>query len=135
MKNAAVPPADREPLSGTGGEEELESPAKGWEDPGELPGPPPRTGAFALSLGVLAVVSGLCPWLPEAFPPAVRFFPLYLTVPLGICALVAGIGALRDARRVPEAGRGRARAAIVLGAVAAVVPVAVVVWGVSVLSI
>ncbi|MEU6311949.1 hypothetical protein [Streptomyces sp. NPDC047014] len=119
MESSAVPPAESDLYA----EPDLKVPARA-----------PRTGALALLLGILAVAMGACPWLPESFPPGVRFFPLYLVVPVGICAVVAGFGALRDLRRVPEAGRGRARAAIALGAVAVVVPVGLAVWGISVLG-
>lgn len=106
-------------------------------DDGEvLPSPRARTGTFSLSAGALAVTMGGCPWLPAAvFPVWLRYFPLYLIMPLGICALVSGIGALRDMRGWPTPARGRAWAGIALGAVAIIVPVGVVVWGLWVLSI
>ncbi|WP_331721150.1 hypothetical protein [Streptomyces sp. NBC_00454] len=105
-------------------------------DSEDLPGPRARTGTFSLSAGALAVAMGGCPWLSAAvFPVWLRYFPLYLIVPMGICALVSGVGALRDMRGWPDRARGRARAGIALGGVAVIVPVAVVVWGFWVLSI
>ncbi|MEU6881421.1 hypothetical protein [Streptomyces sp. NPDC046712] len=77
---------------------------------------------------------GGLPWLPEAVPPWLRFFPVYLIVPVGICALVSGIGVLRATRGTGAAARRRAWAGTVLGAVAVVVPVGVVVWAFVVLS-
>ncbi|MFB6619335.1 hypothetical protein ACFCV9_34790 [Streptomyces sp. NPDC056367] len=101
----------------------------------DLPGPRTRTGTFSLTAGALAMAMGGCPWLPAAvFPEWLRYFPLYLIVPMGICALVSGIGALRDMRGLPDPARGRARAGIALGAVAVIVPVGVVVWGIWVLN-
>ncbi|MET9963024.1 hypothetical protein ABZ128_28825 [Streptomyces sp. NPDC006326] len=114
---------------------EVDSAPSGHEDE-DLPGPRARTGTFSLFAGALAVAMGGFPWLPAAvFPVWLRYFPLYLTVPMGICALVSGIGALRDIRGQLDPARGRARAGIALGAVAATVPVGVVVWGFWVLSI
>ncbi|NSC19980.1 hypothetical protein FM076_01640 [Streptomyces albus subsp. chlorinus] len=77
------------------------------------------------------------PLLPAALPPWLRFFPLYLTVPAGVFAVVSGAFALRDARHtraVPDAphepgtDRRRARTGIALGAVALAVPLVLLVW-------
>ncbi|MFD5057797.1 hypothetical protein [Streptomyces sp. NPDC058394] len=75
-----------------------------------------------------------CPWLPSVLPNRIRYFPVYLIVPVGICAVVSGVGALRDMRGQEAADRRRARAGILLGSVAIIVPVAVVVWACWVLS-
>ncbi|QNE79237.1 hypothetical protein F0344_14595 [Streptomyces finlayi] len=75
-----------------------------------------------------------CPWLPSAVSPWIRSFPVYLIVPVGICAVVSGVDALRDMRGKDRADRHRARAGIILGSVAIVVPVAVVAWACWVLS-
>ncbi|MEU6868058.1 hypothetical protein ABZ924_33310 [Streptomyces sp. NPDC046876] len=122
------------PSGGYGPYPEVDSAPSGHEDE-YLPGPRARTGTFSLSAGALAVAMGGCPSLPTAvFPLWLRYFPLYLIVPMGICALVSGVGALRDNRGRPDPARGRARAGIALGAVAVIVPVGFVVWGFSVLS-
>lgn len=97
-------------------------------------GPARVTGVASLLLGLGAVAMGGFPWLPEAIPPMVRYFPLYLIVPVGICAVVAGVRVLRLKDRAGTTARRRARAGTALGAVAVVVPVAVVLWGVVVLS-
>ncbi|MFJ9823315.1 hypothetical protein ACIRSU_02945 [Streptomyces sp. NPDC101160] len=111
-------------------------PETSGHDDEDLPGHQARTGAFSLFAGVLAVTMGGCPWLPAAvFPVWLRYFPLYLIIPLGISALFSGVGALRDMRGRPAPARGRARAGIVLGAIAVIVPVGIAVWGVWVLSI
>ncbi|MGW4162552.1 hypothetical protein [Streptomyces sp. NPDC004788] len=105
-------------------------------DDEDLPSHQARTGTFSLFVGVLAVTIGGCPWLPAAvFPVWLRYFPLYLIMPLGISALISGIGALHDMRGWPTPARRRARAGIALGAVAVIVPVGIVVWGVWVLSV
>ncbi|WP_234432955.1 hypothetical protein [Streptomyces sp. NRRL S-1824] len=93
-----------------------------------------RTGACSLLLGVAAVAMFGCPWLPSVFPNWIRYFPVYLIVPVGICAVVSGVGALRDMRGQEAADRRRARAGILLGLVASTVPVAVGVWACWVLS-
>ncbi|WP_329124070.1 hypothetical protein [Streptomyces sp. NBC_01353] len=92
------------------------------------------TGVGSLLLGFGAVAMGGCPWLPEALPPPVRYFPLYLVVPAGICAIVSGINVLRVKSGVAAPARRRAWAGTALGAVAVVVPVGVVVWALAVLS-
>ncbi|MFE5480894.1 hypothetical protein [Streptomyces sp. NPDC056527] len=92
------------------------------------------TGVGSLLLGLGAVAMGGFPWLPEAVPPMVRYFPLYLIIPIGICAIVAGINVLRVRGGVAVAARRRAWAGTALGAVAVVVPVAVVLWAIVVLS-
>ena len=100
-------------------------------DPDELDTEPAyRTadGSMSLFLGAAAVAMIGCPWLPETVWNWLRFFPLYLVVPTGICAVVSGAGALRDMRGVEGADRRRARAGLTLGTVAVVVPLAVIVW-------
>ncbi|MEU6865380.1 DUF4190 domain-containing protein [Streptomyces sp. NPDC046876] len=113
---------------------EMDSAPSGHDDE-DLSVPRARTGKFSLSAGALALAMGGCPWLPAAvFPVWLRYFPLYLIVPMGIIALVSGIGALRDTRGRPDPARGWARAGIALGAVAVIVPVGFVVWGFWALS-
>ncbi|WP_392674596.1 hypothetical protein [Streptomyces sp. LN785] len=87
-----------------------------------------RSGTCSLLLGLLAVAMIGCPLLPAAIAPWIRYFPVYLVVPLGICAVVSGVGALRDMREQEEPDRRRALAGIVLGSVAVTVPVAVLAW-------
>lgn len=91
-------------------------------------------GAWSLTLGILAVAMFGCPWLPNGVSYWIRFFPVYLIVPVGICAIVSGVGALRAMRGDGTADRRRARAGVVLGSVAVVVPAGVVVWACWVLS-
>ncbi|MEV0495367.1 hypothetical protein AB0I23_38105 [Streptomyces atratus] len=69
-----------------------------------------------------------CPWLPAAFSPWFRFLPVYFIVPVGVCAIVSGMGDLRAMREEESADRRRARAGIMLGSAAVAVPVAVVIW-------
>ncbi|MEU9859872.1 hypothetical protein AB0D99_03295 [Streptomyces sp. NPDC047971] len=90
--------------------------------------PAPVTGAGSLLLGLGAVALGGFPWLPESIPPMVRYVPVYLIVPVGICAIVAGARVLRLGGGAGAIARRRARAGTVLGAVAVVVPVAVALW-------
>ena len=92
------------------------------------------TGTASLLLGALGVAMLGCPWLPSAVSPWTRFFPVYLIVPVGICAVVSGVGALRDMRGEVAVDRWRAWVGTGLGAVAIVVPVGVVVWACAVLS-
>ncbi|MFD9029720.1 hypothetical protein ACFVZW_00945 [Streptomyces sp. NPDC059567] len=92
------------------------------------------TGVASLLLGLGAVAMGGFPWLPEAVPPMVRYFPLYLIIPLGICAIVAGVNVLRVKGGVAVGARRRAWAGTALGVVAVVVPIAVVLWGIVMLG-
>lgn len=61
-------------------------------------------------------------------PPSIRYVPVYLTVPLGICAIVFGFTVLYRMRGDEGANRRRARVGVALGAVALAVPVILVVW-------
>ncbi|MFE0191510.1 hypothetical protein [Streptomyces sp. NPDC058989] len=94
-----------------------------------------RNGTCSLLLAVAATVMLGCPWLPSAVPNWIRFFPVYLVVPLGICAVVSGLGALRDMRGQIAAARGRARTGVALGSVAIAVPTVTVVGGLVVLQV
>lgn len=87
-----------------------------------------QQGTGSLLLGFLAAAMFGCPWLPSAVPPWIRFFPVYLIVPVGICAIVSGVSALRAMPGEGTADRRRAWAGIVLGSVAVAVPVALVAW-------
>ncbi|MFI5770462.1 hypothetical protein ACIA74_18270 [Streptomyces sp. NPDC051658] len=87
-----------------------------------------RNGTCSLLLGIGGAAASGCPLLPSVVSSWIRFFPVYLVVPLGICAVVSGVGALRDMRGPAGADRLRARAGVVLGSMAIVVPVAVVAW-------
>lgn len=64
----------------------------------QVTAPQGRTGTCSLLLGVGAVAMFGCPWLPSAVSSWIRIFPVYLIVPVGICAVVSGVGALRDMR-------------------------------------
>ncbi|MFD7337483.1 hypothetical protein ACFV98_15940 [Streptomyces violascens] len=99
-----------------------------------LPTRPLSVGSVSLALGVLAVALFGSPWLPTALPPAVRYFPLYLTVPVGICAIVDGINSLLPVRGLDGVPRWRARTGIALGALAVTIPVVVVTIGCLMLS-
>ncbi|WP_167828854.1 hypothetical protein [Streptomyces sp. MZ04] len=103
-------------------------------DPDRVTVRTPRRGAGSLVLGAVAVSMIGCPWLPGGVSPWLRFFPVYLIVPAGICAVVAGFGALRSLRGEEAADRRWARVGVGLGAVAIVVPVSVVIWAWVVLS-
>lgn len=100
----------------------------------QVTAPQGRTGTCSLLLGVGALAMFGCPWLPSAVSPWIRFFPVYLIVPVGICAVVSGVGVLRDMRGEERTDSHRARAGIALGSVAIIVPVAVVAWACWVLS-
>ncbi|ORT61981.1 hypothetical protein BKD26_01860 [Streptomyces sp. CB03238] len=69
-----------------------------------------------------------CPWLPPATPNWLQYFPIYLIVPVAICAVVSGVGALRDMRGQEAADRRRARAGVALGSAAITGALAFVVW-------
>ncbi|MEU5241629.1 hypothetical protein ACH4UR_35555 [Streptomyces lydicus] len=86
-----------------------------------------ETGTGSLALGVAAVAVYGSPVL--AFLPRwIRFVPVYLGVPLGICAIVLGVGVLWGMRGDEGADRRRARAGVALGTVAIAVPIALLVW-------
>ncbi|MEV3856992.1 hypothetical protein AB0J38_22010 [Streptomyces sp. NPDC050095] len=95
---------------------------------------PLPVGSVSLTLGALSLALFASPWLPAALPPAVRYFPLYLTIPAGICAIVAGINSLRQVSGHEGVLRWRARAGIALGTLAIIVPLAVVAIGCIMLS-
>ncbi|WP_329106501.1 hypothetical protein [Streptomyces sp. NBC_01439] len=84
-----------------------------------------RRGAASLALGVTAVVMMGCPFLPEGLPPWIRYFPVYLVLPVGIMAVVCGLPDLWAVRGDAGAARGRAWIGVALGAVAILVPLAV----------
>ncbi|MEJ8653602.1 hypothetical protein WKI65_37560 [Streptomyces sp. MS1.AVA.3] len=86
-----------------------------------------ETGAVSLALGVAAVAMYGSPFL-FFLHPWIRTFPLYFTVPLGICAIVFGACVLYRMRGDEGADRRRARAGVALGTVALAVPVALLVW-------
>lgn len=74
------------------------------------------------------------PLLPVPVPTWARLLPVYLIVPVGIAAIVAGIVALRRMRDREGADPFRARAGVTLGAVAIVLPLAVIVWAIWALN-
>ncbi|MGN5631024.1 hypothetical protein [Streptomyces sp. AC154] len=88
------------------------------------------TGTTALVLGAAAVSMVACPFLPPPVPIWVRFLPVYFVVPVGISAVVSGIITLRRLRGREGADRFRARAGVVLGAAAVLIPLTVIVWGI-----
>ncbi|MEU7730873.1 hypothetical protein AB0B78_37580 [Streptomyces sp. NPDC040724] len=83
---------------------------------------PQSTGTGSLLLGIAGVATIGCPLLPEALPPLMRFFPLYLMLPLGICAIVWGLPDVWRSRRGGVPCPVRARVGVSLGAVAIAVP-------------
>ncbi|MEY2226182.1 MULTISPECIES: hypothetical protein [Streptomyces] len=85
---------------------------------------PERRGTASLALGATAVAMLGCPFLPEELPPWIRFFPLYLVLPVAIMALVCGLPDLWAMRGDEAAARGRARIGVALGTVATLVPMA-----------
>jgi hypothetical protein len=91
-------------------------------------------GTTSLLLGAVAVAMIGCPLLPTSVSTWIRVFPVYFIVPVGICAVASGFAALRSMRGRDGADRFRARAGVVLGTVAVVVPLAVIVWGIWALS-
>ncbi|WNI33893.1 hypothetical protein [Streptomyces sp. ITFR-6] len=92
------------------------------------------TGTTALVLGAAAVSMMACPFLPPPVPIWFRLLPVYFIVPVGISAVVSGIIALRRMRCREEANRFRARAGVVLGAAAVLIPLTVIVWAIWALS-
>lgn len=93
---------------------------------------PTGTASLVLGAGALAMMGS--PALPDFLPVSVRFLPLYFVVPAGICAVLAGVVPLRRARGEERADRRRARAGIVLGSTAIVVPLTLVVMAFVLLS-
>ncbi|MEN2420546.1 hypothetical protein AABB02_20925 [Streptomyces rimosus] len=86
-----------------------------------------ETGRGALALGVSSVAVYGTPAL-VFLPLWIRFFPVYLGVPLGICAIVFGVSVLWGMRGDKGADRRRARAGVALGTLALAVPIAGLVW-------
>ncbi|WP_329181995.1 hypothetical protein OG754_39810 (plasmid) [Streptomyces decoyicus] len=86
-----------------------------------------ETGTTSLVLGVAAVAMYGSPLLLFFLPPLIRYFPVYLTVPTGICAIVFGASVLYRMRGDERADRRRARAGIALGTVTLAVPVTLLV--------
>ncbi|MFI9046074.1 hypothetical protein [Streptomyces sp. NPDC053427] len=87
-----------------------------------------ETGMVSLALGAAAVAMYGSPFFLFFLPPLIRGIPLYLTVPLGICAIVFGVGTLYRMRGSRGASRRRAQAGIALGTVTLVVPISLLVW-------
>ncbi|MEU3670189.1 hypothetical protein [Streptomyces virginiae] len=83
---------------------------------------PRSRGTGSLVLGVLAAAAFGCPFLPEALPPLARYFPLYLVLPLGICAVVWGLPDLWRAWGTEDSSPVRARTGVLLGALAVLAP-------------
>ncbi|MFI1103991.1 hypothetical protein [Streptomyces melanogenes] len=86
------------------------------------------TGTTSMVMGMVALALFACPWLPHAIPSQLRHFPLYLTVPLGIAAIVYGTGDLHHLRGEEGVDRRRARAGVALGMAAVAVPLVFIVW-------
>ncbi|MFF8791116.1 hypothetical protein [Streptomyces sp. NPDC015125] len=86
-----------------------------------------ETGTVSLVLGVAAVAMYGSPFL-FFLPSWIRFLPLYLTVPMGICAIVFGACVLYRMRGDEKADRRRARAGFALGTVPLAVPIVLLVW-------
>ncbi|WP_330239965.1 hypothetical protein [Streptomyces sp. NBC_00525] len=91
-----------------------------------------ESGTSSLVLGVAAVTAYGSPFL-TFLPPLIRSIPVYLGMPLGICAIVFGVSALWGMRHDKEADRRRAWAGIALGTVAFTAPIALLGWLSSVL--
>ncbi|MER6200130.1 hypothetical protein ABT234_22510 [Streptomyces sp. NPDC001586] len=89
---------------------------------------PRSTGRGSLLLGIAAVGALGCPLLPEAVPPPIRFVPLYLVLPLAICAIVWGLPDLWRSRRDGVPAPAGARIGVPLGAVALVVVAVALAW-------
>ncbi|WP_246586186.1 hypothetical protein [Streptomyces yatensis] len=89
---------------------------------------PHSTGNTSLVLGLVAVMMLGCPWLPDPVPGWMRYLPLYLVLPTGIWAALEGAVTLRSMRGQADADRRRARAGILLGTIAIIVPLAVLAW-------
>ncbi|MGW3009499.1 hypothetical protein ACWC9R_11765 [Streptomyces sp. NPDC001219] len=97
------------------------------ERPEEAQVGPEETGMASLVMGSAAIALYGSPFL-RFLPPWLRYIPVYLTVPLGICAIVFGCTVLYRMRGDEGANRRRARAGVALGTVALAVPVILVVW-------
>ncbi|WP_405420208.1 hypothetical protein [Streptomyces erythrochromogenes] len=80
------------------------------------------SGTGSLVLGAIAVGVFGCPFLPEALPPVVRYLPLYLVLPLGICAVVWGLPDLWRAWGTEYSSPVRARIGVLLGTLAILAP-------------
>lgn len=92
-------------------------------------------GTTSLVLGVVAVAMMVCPLLlGTALPTWVRLLPLYFLLPVAGSAVVSGTVALRRMRDHEGADRTRARAGVVLGAAAIVIPLTVITLAIWVLS-
>ncbi|MFE0173326.1 hypothetical protein ACFWZ2_13485 [Streptomyces sp. NPDC059002] len=91
-------------------------------------------GTTSLALGAAAVAMIICPLLPVPVPTWVRFLPVYFIVPAGIGAVASGLVALRRMRTQKGADPFRARAGVMLGTVAIVLPLAVILWAIWALS-
>ncbi|MCX4804171.1 hypothetical protein OG594_21435 [Streptomyces sp. NBC_01214] len=83
-----------------------------------------RRGTASLTLGIAAVAMIGCPFLPEGLPPWIRYFPVYLVLPVGIMAVVCGLPDLWAVRGDAGAARGRSLTGVALGTVAILVPLA-----------
>lgn len=90
-----------------------------------------RPGFGSLLLGVSATALLCCPWLPSAVAQWIRFLPLYFTVPVGICAIISGVGTLHALWEDETADRRYAWAGVAFGSVGVGVPAAFVVWMLS----
>lgn len=98
------------------------SSAKQAIEPEQQEEPPNGGGTGSLVLGVTAVVAFGCPFLPEALPPLVRYLPLYLVLPLGICAVVWGLPDLWRTWGTDDSSPVRARIGVLLGTLAVLGP-------------
>ncbi|MFB6559837.1 hypothetical protein ACFCYH_13295 [Streptomyces sp. NPDC056400] len=83
---------------------------------------PERRGTASLALGIAAVAMIGCPFLPEGLPPWIRYFPVYLVLPVGTMAVVCGLPDLWAVRGDAGAARGRSLTGVTLGTVAILVP-------------
>ncbi|MEU9483050.1 hypothetical protein AB0D83_05180 [Streptomyces decoyicus] len=86
-----------------------------------------ETGRVSLALGVAAVAMYGCPLL-SFLPPWIRLIPMYLILPLGVCAIVFGGVDLFAMRGTEGADRRLARAGVALGTISLAVPIVLLVW-------
>ncbi|MFD0555105.1 hypothetical protein ACFQ0X_42465 [Streptomyces rectiviolaceus] len=91
-------------------------------------------GTTSLVLSAVAAAMMVCPLLPVPVPKWILFLPVYFTVPVGISAVISGIGALRRMRGQEEADRFRARAGVALGTAVVMIPLTVIVWTIWAMS-